>query len=178
MEWKRALRWSAEYLVLTSVSAALGLGLIAAGLATGGFEALDAVADSGRLADALDAGVGWLALTLVGLLVWRLGTALALHRTLTGAVEERLAATYNTERVKSEMLEVLDERLAEMQNELESLEFAVEGAERSESTDAFEFGVGDEDAGGTLGGDPEASSTPAAPESEDRTDHDDRPVGN
>lgn len=141
MDWKRALRWSGEYFLLASLSTVLGLGLVVAGVLVGGAEAYVAVRGPGRLGDALDAGLAWLALTLAGVLVWRFGAAVALHRTLTGAVEGQLAATYSTERVKSEVLEVLDERLVEMQGDIQSLEFALERAERSGDPGDFEFGV-------------------------------------
>jgi hypothetical protein len=162
MNWKRASRWAAEYFLVSGVFTAVGLGLVAVGALRGGLRAYEAASGAGTVGDALAGGVTWLALVVAGLIVWRLGAAIALHRTLTGAVEEELDRRYSTERMKSEVLDVLDGRLSEMQDDIQSLEFSIEHSDRTGSSGGFEFG--EESTGGGNAGSPEADQpTPDDP---------------
>ena len=136
MDAKPSFRWAGRYYLFATAAALVGLALVAAGLQIGGIEtyrellAGDAVLTRSAL-------VGLLPI-LLGLAVWRFGKAWALYATLTGATEAELAETYDNERVKSEILSVLDERLAEMQSDLRTVNRNVNKL-RTEDDAGFEF---------------------------------------
>lgn len=56
---------------------------------------------------------------VLALLVWQFVKTVAFYKTVTEATEEQMAERFDAERVKSEVLEVLDDRLAEMHSELQ-----------------------------------------------------------
>lgn len=78
-----------------------------------------------------------LALALVGFVVWRIGKTYALFVTLPRAAGRSAAEEFDTERVKSELLEVLDERLSEIHAEVEQTKRSVEALERGAAADEF-----------------------------------------
>jgi hypothetical protein len=82
-----------------------------------------------------------LALAALGIAVYRFGESWALYTTLTAAHEEALADTYDTERVKSDIVSVLDDRLSDMQNDLQSVNRELR---KLKEEDAFEFGGTDD----------------------------------
>lgn len=126
MNFKRALKWAVHYKVLSWIAAALGLGLFAAGWVVG-FGALFAAYQSGDIASALSVGtvLAPLVLTALGFLVWQLGKTMAFYRTLSTAIETEMAERFDSEMIKSDILAVLDERLEEMHQEIESTNRAV-----------------------------------------------------
>ncbi|MFB6069761.1 MAG: hypothetical protein ABEJ76_01950 [Halanaeroarchaeum sp.] len=120
MESRRALAWAGRYFLLTAGFALVGLVLVGIGLGYGGMQAWSIYQQSGPLAAARGAAP-YLVIGVLGVLVWRFGKALSLYMTLTGAMEEQLAATFDTEHVKSDIVSVLDDRLADMQQDLQSV---------------------------------------------------------
>jgi hypothetical protein len=66
---------------------------------------------------------------VVGVVVWQVGTTAAHYKTMVEAVDAELADRFDPELVKSDILSVLDERLAEMQTQLEGTRRAVEGSD-------------------------------------------------
>lgn len=136
MHPKRSILWAALYAVVASVATIVGIAIVATGLAIGGQEVYDTYQATGDVTSAvlIDAAPGLL-VVLVGIVVWRLGTGLALFVTIPGALKEELSETYDNEQVKSEILTVLDDRLAEMERE-------VQGLRRDEYEEDDEYGDG------------------------------------
>jgi len=95
------------------------------------------------------------ALGALGVVVWQLTAAVAFYKSLVEAVDAALADRFDPEVVKSDILSVLDERLADMQTQLEGTRRAVEGgtpgaAGRTGTGDAAgRTGTGDATGGGT-----------------------------
>lgn len=138
MESRRALAWSGRYFLISSLFALVGAVLVGAGAGYGGLQTWSLYQGGASPTLALRGGALYLAVALVGILVWRFGRALALYMTLTGAIEEQLSETFDTEHVKSDIVAVLDERLADMQQDLQSVNREIRDA-KAESD--FEFGM-------------------------------------
>jgi hypothetical protein len=131
MKAKRAAAHSGKYLLITTLFAVIGLGLVAAG-AFLSKPALETQTPS-ALVSALVPGI---ALSVVGILVYRFGKSWALYKTLTAAHEEALADTFDTQRVKSDIVSVVDERLSDMQTDLQSVNRELR---KLREDDAFDF---------------------------------------
>ena len=121
MDSKRALRWSGYYFLVTVVFGLVGAALVGVALWLGGLDAYRTWQATGQMVPAVTGAAVWLLLAALGVAIWRLGKAWAMYWTLTGAVEEDLAETYDNEKVKSEILSVLDDRLSDMQQDIQSM---------------------------------------------------------
>lgn len=168
MNFTRALKWAFYYKTLSWIAAALGLGLFAVGWVVG-LGGLLAAYQSGDITSALSVGtiVPPLILTLLGFVVWQLGKTVAFYRTLTSAIEGEMAERFDAEMVKSDILSVLDERLEEMHQEIESTNRAIRQLEGPDpaAQAGFETGsTGQTGAGGQTGsgGQTGASSQPGS----------------
>jgi len=144
MDAKRAFRWSGYYFLLTTLAAVAGLAIVGAGAAFGVVEGYETYQANQDVAAAATTAAPGLFIALVGIAVWRFGKAWAFYKTLTGATEEQLADTYDTEHVKADILSVLDDRLADMQQDVQSMNRSIRDLEREESAEAggdggFEF---------------------------------------
>jgi len=118
----RALYWSALYTLAWALAAAIGLALIGGGYFLGIDVAVDMVHDGEPLTDVLRTAAPGLAVAFLGLVVWRAISAWAKYRTLLPAIRGDLEETYDNEKVKSEILAVLDERLSDMQQDLQGVQ--------------------------------------------------------
>lgn len=121
MDAKRAARWGGYYFLVSGAGALLGYGLVAAGLALALPETYDTWQATGSVLTTAETGATGFVVAAGGLLVRRFVKSWALFRTLTGAVGEETAETFDNERLKSEILSVLDDRLAEMQSSVRDL---------------------------------------------------------
>jgi hypothetical protein len=144
MDAKRAFRWSGYYFLLTTLAAAVGLAIVGAGAAFGVVEGYETYQANQDVAAAATTAAPGLVIAVVGIAIWRFGKAWAFYKTLTGATEEQLADTYDTEHVKADILSVLDDRLADMQQDVQSMNRSIRDLEREESAEAggdggFEF---------------------------------------
>lgn len=138
MKSKRAFTWAGYYLALSAVPTIVGLGMAGGG----GYLVYRTYRDVGSVTTALGDSVGALALVAIGLVVWRLGQSWAFYKTLTAAVEDELSDTYDTEHVKADILSVLDDRLADMQLELQTMKGSLRDLQRESGEEAdsgFEF---------------------------------------
>ncbi|MFW6384671.1 MAG: hypothetical protein ACOCY7_00880 [Halodesulfurarchaeum sp.] len=135
MDSKRALSWAGKYFLITSVLTIVGLALVGAGLY---FAYQYGLGDMymGIPYPTSGGSTAGLALAVVGVAVWRAGKAWAFYVTLTGAMEEELGDTFDTEHVKSDIVAVLDDRLADMQQDLQSVNREVRNLK---ADDEFEF---------------------------------------
>jgi len=122
MDAKRATRWAGVYFLLTTVATVVGFAVIAGGTVLGVQELYETYDQTGDLSQSalVDAAPGLL-VAAIGIAIWRLGKAIAFYKTVTGAVAEDLADTYDNQQVKSEILAVLDDRLADMQQDIQSI---------------------------------------------------------
>lgn len=137
MSGKRTLWWSARFVGFASLAAVVGMALVGAGAAVGATEIYTEYQSAGMVTwDTLTGALPGLVLVLIGGVVYWLGRTWAMYQTLGGLIEERLASTYDNERVKSEILAVLDERLSEMQGTLDSVKRRLP----EEGAAEFEFG--------------------------------------
>ena len=80
-----------------------------------------------------------LALVLLGLLGWKAATAVLHYRTLSAAFAVETAERLNTEAMKSDILSVMDERLADMKQDTLQTRRVVERVGSEEAADAFDF---------------------------------------
>ncbi|WP_232700967.1 hypothetical protein [Halobacterium wangiae] len=132
MDTKRSAVHAGKYFLVTSLFAAVALAFVAAGayVSQGALEA-------GTISELVSEGAPGIALAVVGILVYRFGKAWALYKTLTAAHEEALADTFDTQHVKSDIVSVLDERLADMQTDLQSVNREIR---KLKDDDQFDFG--------------------------------------
>ena len=136
MDGTQALRWSLYYRLLASLSFVIGLGIAVAGLWIGvgnSIESLLVDLEGGveqPNSPAL-AGVG----VVVGVLVWQVGKATAFYKTIVGATQSELEDDLDHEAMKSDMLEVIDERLSDMHAEVEQARRGVNRLQQEEHAD-------------------------------------------
>jgi hypothetical protein len=132
MDTKRSAVHAGKYFAVTTLFAVVGLALVAVG-AILSEPALDTETTSGLVSAILPGA----ALAIVGIVIYRFGKAWALYKTLTAAHEEALADTFDTQRVKSDIVSVLDDRLADMQTDLQSVNRELR---KLKEDDQFDFG--------------------------------------
>jgi hypothetical protein len=131
MDAKRSAVHAGKYFLITSLFAVVGLGVIGAGA----YLAQPAL-DTDTPGALLSAALPGLVVAVVGIAIYRFGKAWALYKTLTAAHEEALADTFDTQHVKSDIVSVLDDRLSEMQNDLQSVNREVR---KLKEDDQFDF---------------------------------------
>lgn len=151
MNLTAALRWAAIYRGIAWAAGLLPLGVAGAALYVVGPNRLPR--GTGEVLAALTNP--YVVLPVLGaLVVWQFVKTAAFYKTVTEATDEQMAERFDSERVKSEILEVLDDRLAEMQHEVERTRTEVQqldtgggpatqsptsGAGNAGSTGSFDF---------------------------------------
>jgi hypothetical protein len=141
MDSKRSAVHAGKYFLLTSLFALVALAFVAGGAVLGGAEAWDTYNATESTTQALSSAWLGIVLAAVGVLVYRFGKAWALYKTLTDATEESLEDTYDTQRVKSDIVSVLDDRLSDMQTDLQSVNRELR---KLRDDDQFQFGNEDD----------------------------------
>ncbi|SEW06163.1 hypothetical protein [Halobacterium jilantaiense] len=136
MDAKRSAVHAGKYFLLTTLLGVVALALVGYGAVL----AEPALADGLTTGERVSEAVPGLALAAVGVAVYRFGESWALYATLTDAHEEALSDTYDTERVKADIVSVLDDRLADMQNDLQSVNRELR---KFKEDDVFDFGDSD-----------------------------------
>ena len=127
MDIKSALRWSAMYRAVTWASGLVFVLFLGGAVYLGLVDVLKtAVYGNPWKLTNVAYSAPPLLLTLVGFLVWQFIESVAFYKTVTEATDEQMAERFDSEKVKSEVLSVLDDRLAEMQTELERTRKQVE----------------------------------------------------
>lgn len=138
MDRTRSMRWAGRYFLYTLGASLLGLLLVGVGgylLVTGltfGTGSINGIPIPAARTQAYLAVVP----IVLGVATYRFGKAWALYQTMTGAMEEELGDTFDTEHVKSDIVAVLDDRLADMQQDLQSVNRELRNMKQA---DAFEF---------------------------------------
>ncbi|MFB6077545.1 MAG: hypothetical protein ABEJ80_01030 [Halarchaeum sp.] len=121
MDAKRSLRWAGSYFGWTLLFAIVGALLALGGVYVAVANATQTAVQGVTVPVPTAASAAGLVLLVLGAAVYRAGKAWALYRTLTGAMEEQLADTYDTEHVKSDIASVVDDRLSDVQHEVQSV---------------------------------------------------------
>jgi len=121
MDAKRSLRWAGSYFGWTLLFAVVGALLALGGVYVAFANATQTAVQGIAIPVPTAASAAGLVLLALGAAVYRAGKAWALYRTLTGAMEEQLADTYDTEHVKSDIASVVDDRLSDVQHEVQSV---------------------------------------------------------
>lgn len=80
--------------------------------------AVNTYQQTGTLNTALQSAIPGVILSLVGIAIWRFGKWLVFYKTLTGAIKEDLTDEFDTEHVKSDIMSLLDSRLADIQDDI------------------------------------------------------------
>ena len=132
MDTKRSAVHAGKYFAVTTLFAVVGLAFVAVG-AFLSQPALDAETTS----ELVSAALPGIVLAVVGIAIYCFGKSWALYKTLTDAHEEALAETFDTQRVKSDIVSVLDDRLADMQTDLQSVNREIR---KLKDDDQFDFG--------------------------------------
>jgi hypothetical protein len=138
MEYAETLKWTGRYLGLWLLAALVGGAVVAAGVALGGLAALGAYQLTPFPLRYAYYPSGGLAVIGLGLLVFKFGATAALVHVVVSATESRLERALDTESLKSDILSVLDERLAEMHGELRETKRLV-SQEAAGDDQGFEF---------------------------------------
>ncbi|NHN57761.1 MULTISPECIES: hypothetical protein [Halorussus] len=140
MDAKRSLRWAVYYVVLAGAATLVGGALVGAGVALGIGDGYGQLADGAALSTALTTAAPGLAVAVLGVLVWAVGSVAAFVRVFTAAVEEQMRERFDGERVKSEILSVLDERLSEVEHDVSETRRQVSELKREDTAEEFQFG--------------------------------------
>lgn len=145
MRTSMALKWAGTYLGLWLVATAVAGGLVAAGIAMDGLAAVGLGSYTpAALETGTDAPVAGAVLLVLGGLVWQFGTALAGFKTAVSAVEEETAKHFDSESMKSDILTVLDDRLADMHQDITQTRRLVNRMSRENQADQLDFEFEDE----------------------------------
>ncbi|MFP4531007.1 MAG: hypothetical protein ACLFNC_06930 [Halodesulfurarchaeum sp.] len=142
MDKKRSLRWAGRYFLFTTAFSLLGLAIAGLGgyLVYSGLVLGPETIFGFRYPHFTTQSYLGLVPVVLGLAVWRLGKSWAFYHTMTGAMEAELGDTFDTEHVKSDIVAVLDDRLADMQQDLQSVNRELREVKKD---DGFEFGSED-----------------------------------
>lgn len=139
MDAKRTLRWASYYFALSTLAALVGFAIVGVGAALGLTTAYGMISDGAGYGAVARTAAPGLVVALIGIVAWRIGSAAAFYWTLTGAVDDEMGERFDSERVKSEILSVLDERLSDMQFEVEQTRRKIDDANREDAASEFEF---------------------------------------
>ena len=140
MNYTDAFRWAVLYVALWSVATIVGLIVVGVGVGMGGLAAVGLVTPGTfRMATLPYLPTPGLAALLLGILIWKFGTAAALLKIFTDAVQTETAGALDTQSVKSDILSVLDDRLSDMHQEVTQTKRLVDRLSRDEAASEFEF---------------------------------------
>ncbi|MCU4926854.1 hypothetical protein OB905_12840 [Halobacteria archaeon AArc-dxtr1] len=143
MELSNAIKWTVINRVVTIGALLAATGIVVLGFVLGFWGSIELLID-----DPLDPGPAVEEanpiITLVGLvagfLVWQVGKTYAFFRTLPRASGRRAAAEFDHERVKSGVLDGLDDRLTQIEEDLAETKRSVHELKRAEHAAAFDEG--------------------------------------
>ena len=130
---------AAVYAVVWTVALVVGGAIAAAGAARWLFPAYGLYAGGAPTTVALRTAAPGLGLVLVGLLVFKVPSAVVRYRTLAASLGAETAERLDTEAMKSDILAVLDDRLADIKEDTRRARQTVERGSREDAADEFEF---------------------------------------
>lgn len=127
MDARNALKWAAVYRGLSWAAGLVGLALALGPLYLYGKNGLGV----GLVTAKVYSAPYLLVFVVLGFLVWQAVKTLAYYKTVAEAVDHQMAERFDPEMVKSDILATLDERLSDMQSELQRTRRSVEDASTS-----------------------------------------------
>ncbi len=137
MDAATSLRWALYHRALSFGVALLGGGLAAIGLWLGLYDVLTTWwanwPDISSAPLTTVSGGGGLLVFLVGIGIWWIGATAVSHHVRMAILEATFAEWYDTERVKSELLSVLDGRLEEIHDDLDRIRIQREPVDDSDA---------------------------------------------
>lgn len=133
------LKRSAGYALGWIVSALVGLAIVAVGADQWVIPAYLSFVDGAPLDAVLRTATPGLLLVLLGAFVWQVGSTAARYWTLTAAFSAETAEILDTEAMKSDILSVMDERLADLKQDTQRTRRIVERMGSEEAAESFEF---------------------------------------
>ena len=136
--WRSAL----AYAVAWTVAAFVGAGVAGYGVVRWLLPAYARYQGGDPTGAVLQAAAPGLALAFVGVLLWKVTGAVVRYRTLTATTAAETAAQLNTEAMKSDILSVLDERLADMKQDTQRTRRLAERLGSEDAADEFDFPEG------------------------------------
>ena len=139
MSESESSRLAAKYAVVWTVAAVVGAVLAGVGVWMWVLPAWAGLLDGDPTAVVARTAAPGLALVVLGLLVWKVTAAVVLYRTLSAAFAAETAERLDTETMKSDILSVMDERLAEINRDTQQTRRIVERMGSEEAADEFEF---------------------------------------
>lgn len=164
-----ALKWTVVHRAIGTAAFAAGFLLFAVGMVAGFGGAVEAFLndpfDPRAAAEAADP-TALVVMAAVGFVVWQFGKTFALYATLPRATAERSAGSVDANKIRSEVLDALDGRLAEMESELEATRRAVEEATddgHARTYDEADAATGSAAAGGESGSSRSHDRPPSSP---------------
>ena len=140
MDASSSLRWAVYFVALAGVATLLGAGLLGVGVVLGLGAAYDQLASGATLGTAAATAAPGLVVVFLGTLAWAVGVAAAFFKVVTEATEAQMRERFDGERVKSDILSVLDERLSEVEHDAAETRRQVAEMKRDDSAEGFEFG--------------------------------------
>lgn len=139
MDAKRSFVHAGKYFALTALISIVGFALFAAGIYLAGMQAGWRMVLGITLPVPGAASIPGFAVSLLGLAIWRFGKAWAFYSTLPAAVEEDVADTFDTQHVKSDIVAILDDRLNDMQQDLQSVNRELRELKEENQGEQFAF---------------------------------------
>jgi len=118
MKYAETLKWTGVYLGLWLLGGVFGGLVIVVGIALGGLAGVGAYQLTPFTLRVALFPTGGLLVMLLGLIIFKIGTTAALIHVIVSATEARLPAALDTEGIKSDILSVLDDRLADIHDEI------------------------------------------------------------
>ena len=134
-----ATKAAALYAVAWTVSAAVGAAIAGFGVVGWLLPAYVRLSQGAAPGSLLNLAAPGVVLVLVGLFLWKLGSTVARFRTLGPTVAADTAERLDTEAMKSDILSVIDERLADMKQDTQRTRRVVERESSEGAADDFEF---------------------------------------
>jgi len=133
------MKTAATYALAWTVSAAVGAAIAGAGVVYWVLPAYSWYLRGQPPVVVLRIAAPGIALLLVGALVWKLGSTLARYRTLGSVVAADTAERLDVEAMKSDILSVMDERLADLKQDTQQTRRVVERQSRDDAAEEFQF---------------------------------------
>lgn len=171
MKLTEALRWTIYYRGIALFSFLLGIGLAGAGIWFGFVDLVlnQVPGQSGSGSIEMTNIVLGSLLILFGFVVWQIGKTAAFYMTLTEATESEMADRFDTQTVKSEILDVLDDRLADIHDDVETTRQQVNRLGIDEHAEALTTELDDEPEPARTGQDSESSQGSDRPTRDQQT---------
>lgn len=139
MKYKHTVKWGTVFFI-AFVLLSLGVGVvIVLGVALGGLQPVGYYSMTPSWLQVTFYPIIGVVLIGLGGLVWGYGSILLFYSTFALLIEEQTSRQFDTEAVKSDILAVLDDRLADIHQETTQTRRLVDRISRDEAASDFDF---------------------------------------